>query len=120
MAETCSCLLLIDKVLLGIPVYIHIYLHPATSYSPGPYQSTPRPSILVRKIHFNIILSSKPTDFKWSPQGISLLTHPCYMASHFHLVYLHFTALILGGRSWDSSVGITTGYGLDGPGIESR
>ena len=45
---------------------------------------------------------------------ISYLGHPCVL----YVFNYHRTQCDLVGR--DSSVGIATGYGLDGPGIESR
>jgi hypothetical protein len=36
------------------------------------------------------------------------------------MLYLCFCAGFIIGRARDSSVGTATGYGLDGPGIESR
>ena len=76
------------------------------------------------KININIILPSIPTSSKW-PLSLRFATN---LGKHFssaslclkpHPPPLHYWTLIISGVDRDSSVGIVTGYGLDGPGIES-
>jgi hypothetical protein len=40
--------------------------------------------------------------------------------NHLFTVHVFFSTCLLSEVGWDSPVGIATGYGLDGPGIESR
>ena len=100
------------------------------------------------KIHFNIMLPYTHMSFKWFPSFkflhhhpicTSPLSHTCYMplpsqSSWFDRPYREVSKgwlihvepwsckgyLLLSQCGPGSSVGIATGYWLDGPGIESR
>jgi len=85
------------------------------------------------KIHLNIILSSTPGSPKWSltyrfvhqnSVYASPLHHTRYIPRQSHysqfdqLKNIWWAVQIINGSG--SVVGVPTGYGLDGPGIESR
>ena len=67
-------------------------------------------SPIVLEIRFKIILPSTLRSSKWSLSFLFSLPKPC----------MYFYTLHAPPRSRDSSVGIATRYGLDGPVIESR
>ena len=84
-------------------------------------------------MHLNIILPFTPGSSKWSvslsfphqnPVCTSLL--PIHATCPTHLIHLHLIVRTIFGEEYKplngsgSVVGIATGYGLDGLGIESR
>jgi len=55
----------------------------------------------------------------WPKICMQVFSYTSYMPCPFHPQWIDYPYIVWGvGR--DSSVGIATGYGLDGPGIESR